>query len=89
MPNKERMLTLHPTGKKGVNIELAKYEQVRALILAIIKKEGRISFQTLSALAAEALLKAGFEGKPLWYIVTVKLDLEARKVIERIPKTSP
>jgi hypothetical protein len=34
-------------------------------------------------------LQPNFEGKVVWYIVTVKLDLEARQVIERVPKTSP
>jgi len=34
-------------------------------------------------------LSEEFDGKVVWYIVSVKLDLEARGIIERIPKTSP
>jgi len=34
-------------------------------------------------------LSKNFEGEVGWYIVTVKLDLEARSIIERVPKTSP
>jgi hypothetical protein len=30
-----------------------------------------------------------FDGKVVWYILTVKLDLEARGIIERIPKINP
>ncbi len=85
----ERILTLHPAGKKGVNILKSKYDQVAQVLLDILHKAGEISFENLSDRANEELLKTGFDGKPLWYIVTVKLDLEARGVIVRIPKTSP
>ena len=34
-------------------------------------------------------LSDSFDGKVIWYMVTVKLDLEAREIIERVPKTSP
>ena len=30
-----------------------------------------------------------FDGSISWYVTTVKLDLEARHVVERIPGTSP
>ncbi|MCP4429318.1 MAG: hypothetical protein GY803_32955 [Chloroflexi bacterium] len=39
--------------------------------------------------AAEAQLPASFEGPVGWYTITVKLDLEARGLIERIPRQSP
>ena len=61
---------------------------IRDFILAEIKKEGEISFEDLTDRAIEEL-QATFDGKVIWYVVTVKLDLEARKLIERIPKTSP
>ncbi|MFW5700508.1 MAG: DUF6958 family protein [Cyclobacteriaceae bacterium] len=34
-------------------------------------------------------LSSTFDGKVVWYVVTVKLDLEAHEIIERVPKTSP
>ena len=34
-------------------------------------------------------LKNKFSGSIPWYVVSVKLDLEARGILERIPKTSP
>ena len=84
----EKILTLHPAGKKGTNISLEKYEQIRTAILKLIQKEKEISYEDLSDQLVEEM-QADFEGKVIWYVVTVKLDLEARGIIERIPKTSP
>jgi len=84
----EKILTLHPQGKKGVNISLKKYNVVKDSILHFIKKEENISFGDLSDLVIEKL-QPTFDGKVIWYLVSVKLDLEARNIIERIPKTSP
>ena len=84
----EKILTLHPQGKKGVNIALSKYEQIKTFILNTLQAHEEISFESLSAMAV-ANLTNNFDGKVTWYVVTVKLDLEARKLIERIPGTSP
>jgi len=84
----DRIMTLHPQGKKGVNISLAKYEQIKKFILDTIRKKEEITFKALTELAVSNLTDK-FDGKVIWYVVTVKLDLEARKLIERIPKTSP
>ena len=82
-------MTLHPQGKAGVNISKSKYDQIKAALLMIIDENGgEISYQNLTAIA-EGSLKNKFDGKVGWYVVTVKLDLEARKIIERVPKTSP
>jgi len=85
---KERILTLHPQGKKGVNILKRRYDLIKDYILKAIKKEKVITYQELSDRAARDL-STSFDGKVIWYIVSVKLDLEARNIIERIPKTSP
>ena len=42
----------------------------------------------MNDIANERLGKT-LDGKPMWYIVTVKLDLQARGIFEQIPKTSP
>jgi hypothetical protein len=34
-------------------------------------------------------LTGNFDGNVDWYVVTVKLDLEARAILERIPGTRP
>lgn len=87
--SEEKIMTLHPQGKKGVNIAKAKYEQVRRVVLEVIESQQPISFTDMAELSKDILIEAKFKGKPLWYITTVKLDLEARGIILRIPKTSP
>ncbi|SNY95449.1 DUF6958 family protein [Flagellimonas pacifica] len=88
MPKEEKIMTLHPQGKAGVNILKRRYDLIRDYIEKTIAKHETITFEKLGDMAIEEL-KETFDGKVLWYIVTVKLDLEARGVIERIPKTSP
>ena len=88
MDKEEKFLTLHPQGKKGVNILKRRYDVIKDYILVQVKEAGEISFQDLSKKANKDLAKS-FDGKVVWYVVSVKLDLEARGVIERIPKTSP
>jgi hypothetical protein len=61
---------------------------IKDYILDAISNHGEISYEDLSDLAVEELQDT-FDGKVVWYVVTVKLDLEARGIIERIPKTSP
>ena len=86
--DEERILTLHPAGKKGVNILKRRYEIIKNYILKEITSAGEISYQALSDKAVNDLSET-FDGKVVWYVVSVKLDLEARSIIERIPKTSP
>lgn len=88
MEKEERILTLHPNGKKGVNILQKKYAIIRKFILNTVAKNTEISYEDLNDLAIEELSDS-FDGKVGWYVVSVKLDLEARGIIERIPKTSP
>ena len=85
---KDRLLTLHPEGKKGVNILVSKYNVIRAFILKTLEERNEISYKELNELAITTL-KDSFDGSVPWYLVSVKLDLEARKIIERIPGTSP
>jgi len=84
----DKILTLHPEGKKGVNIDADKYQIVRDTLSAILKEHAEISYQEMNKLAVSRL-KGHFRGSVPWYVVTVKLDLEARGVIERIPGTLP
>lgn len=88
MSKEEKIMTLHPQGKAGVNILKRRYELIKDFIVNTIIEHKTITFESLSDKAVEELTSS-FDGKVLWYIVTVKLDLEARGIIERIPKTSP
>jgi hypothetical protein len=86
--NETKILTLHPDGKQGVNILLRRYEEIKTFILSKLEEHSDIGFDELTDLAVKELSES-FDGKVVWYMVTVKLDLEARKLIERVPKTSP
>jgi len=86
--SEERILTKHPQGKDGVNILQRRYDVIKDFIIKTIEENDEIAYERLSDQAIEKLSDT-FDGKVVWYIVVVKLDLEARKIIERIPKTSP
>ena len=87
----EKILTLHPAGKTGTNIDKAKYEAIRDAIIAIVTEHEVISFTNLMEEVGRRLASSTspFEGSIAWYTTTVKLDLEARRLIERIPSRSP
>ncbi|MCK5150837.1 MAG: hypothetical protein KAQ65_03310 [Candidatus Thorarchaeota archaeon] len=84
MPSQYRIKTLHPEGKEGVNIEREKYDLIRCTILSVLDGRYQISFNDLRE---EIKQKIGQDFRGL--ITIVKLDLEARGEIERIPGSSP
>jgi len=84
----EKILTLHPEGKQGVNINKEKYETIRQAILSSLEEQQEILFKDLPA-DVERKLETGFDGSVTWYVTSVKLDLEARGLIIRVPKSSP
>lgn len=82
-------MTLHPeTGKQGVNISRAKYDAIRGASVAALQAHGELTFKALMDAVRERL-EASFEGSISWYVTTVKLDLEARGVITRVPRSKP
>lgn len=83
----DRIITLHPEGKTGKNIEKDKYEKVKEVILDILNQHEELSFNELMEKSISSI-ETDFDGSPGWYFATVKLDLEARKLIEcqRTPK---
>ncbi len=84
----ERIMTLHPEGKQGVNIEKEKYDVVRQAIITALQANQPQTFSGLEQ-AVSAQLVGNFEGSVSWYFTTVKLDLEARQVVMRVPGTRP
>ena len=84
----EKIMTLHPEGKAGVNIDKGKYDTMREAIVSNLQAQGMMTFKELND-AVGAQLNGRFDGSIGWYYTTVKLDLEARGVLERVPKTSP
>ncbi len=77
----EKILTKHPLGKGGRNIDRQKYETVKREILAALQNTELTHTELFDRLAKR--LKSKFSGNISWYGETVKLDLEARKQIER------
>ena len=84
----ERIMTLHPQGKSGVNISKKKYDTVRATIQDSLRTQPDMTFKELTEEVRQRL-EGSFEGSISWYVTTVKLDLEARGIIERIPNRTP
>jgi hypothetical protein len=85
---KDMVRTLHPEKKQGVNISKEKYEIIRKAIMGILRAQKEISFMNLSR-AVEKEVNGKFEGSVMWYVTTVKLDLEARGTLKRVPNSRP
>ena len=78
----EQIQTLHPTaGKTNKRISLEKYNIIRENILAILHDKELTHTELMEILYDR--VKDTFDGGVQWYGETVKLDLEARKIIER------
>ncbi|HJU91540.1 MAG TPA: hypothetical protein VJ656_01290 [Pyrinomonadaceae bacterium] len=77
----EKILTKHPQGKTGRNISKKSYETLKTAILAALRKKQLTHTELFEQLNKN--LKGKFDGNISWYGETVKLDLEARKIIER------
>lgn len=83
----EKIQTLHPIeGKTNKQILLNKYNFIRTHLIAVLA-EGELTHTELME-ALFSRVKDEFEGGVQWYGEVVKLDLEARQIIERT-KTKP
>jgi hypothetical protein len=78
----DQIQTLHPNpGKTNKKISVEKYNFIKQHLLKILAKKELTHTELMEKLYAE--VKDKFEGGVQWYGETVKLDLEARKEIER------
>lgn len=78
----EYIQTQHPQpGKTNKRIVLSKYNTIKENLLAILAKKELTHTELMEVLYSR--VKDSFEGGVQWYGETVKLDLEARKIIER------
>lgn len=77
----EKILTKHPLGKSGKNISKQHYETLKQAILSALEDNELTHTELFDQLNKS--LKDTFSGNISWYAETVKLDLEARKIIER------
>ena len=80
--NNAKIQTLHPDkDKKNKLISAEKYEIIKAAILQILQA-GSITHTELVQ-AVHDNVHTSFDGNAHWYGETVKLDLEAREIIQR------
>jgi hypothetical protein len=77
----EKILTKHPLGKSGKSISTQNYETLKKAIIEVLQKKDLTHTELVNQLIGR--LKGKFQGNISWYAETVKLDLEARKIIER------
>ena len=77
----EKILTKHPLNKSGKNISKDKYETLKKAILSALQNRELTHTELFDQLKKR--LTTEFAGNVSWYGETVKLDLEARKMIER------
>ena len=84
--------TRHPDpDKQGAMVRQDRYEAVREALLAVIPAtEQGVRFSELAALVNGQLPNGVPDGGSTgWWTTTVKLDLEARGLIERVPGARP
>ena len=83
----EKIQLKHPQGKKATCISKAKYDTMKAAMLASLSEKGELTHkEMLQAIVGHFKNnKIQFDGAVEWYMESVKLDLEANQVIKRIP----
>lgn len=81
----EKILTRHPLGKNGKKISKQTYETLKKAILSALRRKELTHTELLNQV--DESLKGKISGNISWYAETVKLDLEARKIIERTSST--
>lgn len=93
MTKGEKVVVETPTpGKQPTRIDKWKYDLVHNAILAVVPAdENGVEFSQLAQLVEAHLSPADLEklGSVSWYTTTVKLDMEVKGEIERIPGSKP
>ncbi len=81
MDKDEKILTLHPEGKKGVNISRKKYDAMREAVLHILEERREVAWKEMVPLVKKEI-GPDFDGSVPWYFESVKLDLHAKGEIK-------
>jgi hypothetical protein len=79
-------------GKKSKRIARWKFDAVRRAILAVLPRRGKgVLFTDLTRLVNEQLAADELAelGALMWYVTTVKLELEVRGEIQRVKDSIP
>jgi Family of unknown function (DUF6958) len=75
------VLTKHPLGKANKPVARQDYDTFKAAILSALGRNELTHTELLNGLTKR--LRGKFSGNVGWHLMVVKLDLEARGVIER------
>lgn len=72
-------------------MDKGKYDSLKKVLLNGLTAKGESTHAEILQTITEDLKKSEikFEGSVEWHLEWVKLDLEANKIIARVPKTSP
>lgn len=79
-------------GKQPTRIDRRKFDAVRRAILAVLPRRGEgVLFTNLTGLVKAELTTDELAnlGAPMWYVTTVKLELEVRGEIQRVKDSTP
>ena len=81
----------HPQGKKPVSMSKEKYDLLKPVVLKYLRSKGKAPFSEISSAITKDFKtnRTKFQGSLPWHLEWVKLDLEARKIIKRVPNTTP
>ena len=81
----------HPQSKKPISMSKDKYDLLKPAVLKYLRAKRKATFTEISAAIAKDFRTNGtkFKGSLPWHLEWVKLDLEARKIIKRVPNTTP
>ena len=79
----DRILTKHPLGKSGKSINKETYDTVKQAIVSALQAKELTHTELFEQL--NETLKGKISGNVSWYVQTVKLDLEASKILQRTP----
>ena len=77
----EQVLTKHPLGKSNKPVDKRDYETFKAAILTALRRKELTHTELLNEMTRS--MKGKFSGNVGWHVMVVKLDLEARHLIER------
>jgi hypothetical protein len=69
--------------RPGINVDQAKRDVIETAIIEALSRHEKLTFEDLARYVEQKLARK-FDGSIRWYVTTVKLDLEARHVIERV-----
>jgi hypothetical protein len=81
----------HPDGKKAPSIATDTYDAIcKSLIGCLTRKKKATYAAMVREVGADfKISKTKFRGSLQWYVEWVRLDLEAKGTLKKIPKTSP